>query len=121
MNLALTAFRGRYGDLPIKLKILAGFLVVLLVLAGVAGFGLAAFSRVAVSFTAFRQQADLMDTARQIERDFVDLRRLAVAFELDSTTDAAGAIGVVTGTWHPDGPDAPPTRGWLATVHQRQG
>ena len=92
MNLALTAFRGRYGDLPIKLKILAGFLVVLLVLAGVAGFGLAAFSRVAVSFTAFRQQADLMDTARQIERDFVDLRRLAVAFELDSTTDAASAI-----------------------------
>jgi hypothetical protein len=34
-------------------------------------------------------------------------------------TDAAGAIGVVTGTWYPDGPAAPPTRGWLATVHPR--
>jgi len=34
-------------------------------------------------------------------------------------TDAEGAIGVVTGTWRPDGPDAPPTRGWLATVHPR--
>lgn len=31
--------------------------------------------------------------------------------------DAAGAIGVVTGTWYPGGPDAAPVRGWLATVH----
>ena len=92
MNQAISAFRGRYGDLPIKIKILAGFLVVLVVLAGVAGFGIAAFSRVASSFTDFRQQADLMDAARQIERDFVDLRRLAIAFEFDSTPAAAGAI-----------------------------
>lgn len=92
MNQAITAVRSRYGDLPIKLKILTGFLLVLLVLAGVAGFGLVAFSRVAVSFTSVRQQADLMDAARQIERDFVDLRRLAVEFELNSTTEAAGAI-----------------------------
>jgi len=31
--------------------------------------------------------------------------------------DAAGAVGVITGTWYPDGPDGPPARGWLATVH----
>jgi len=33
-------------------------------------------------------------------------------------TDAAGAVGIVTGTWYPDGPEAPPVRGWLATVHR---
>jgi hypothetical protein len=52
---------------------------------------------------------DIADLAVRVRRILVSGR----------PTDAAGAIGVVTGTWYPDGPDTPPTRGWLATVHPR--
>jgi maltokinase-like protein len=46
----------------------------------------------------------------------VRLRRL---LEPGRPADAAGAVGVVTGTWYPDGPDSPPARGWLATIHPK--
>lgn len=48
------------------------------------------------------------------ERVRIDLRRVLVPGE---DTLAADALGLVTGTWHPAGPDSPPVSGPLAVLH----
>jgi hypothetical protein len=48
------------------------------------------------------------------DRTAIEVRRVLIAGDAEEP----GAVGVVTGSWHPDGPRAPAVTGYLAVLRE---
>ncbi|CAH2603095.1 HAMP domain-containing protein [Rhodovastum atsumiense] len=68
--------------LGIKLKIIAGFAVVLVLLVAVSGLAARGFSQVKDQFEVYRQRVRVVAIARRLDRDAVELRRFVREYAL---------------------------------------
>src|SRR3954463_2956310 len=82
-----------FANLKIKTKILSGFICVLAILATVSLMGFLAFGNVAESSQTFAQRVTVVGIARDIDRDFVDMRRHVREFALAGREENAKAAG----------------------------
>ena len=79
------------GTLSIKVKILAGFACVLVILLAVAGIGYWRFQGVADSLRSYVQRVGVVEASRMIDREFEEMRRHVREFAFSGNPDEATA------------------------------
>jgi len=84
------------ANLRIRVKVLLGFVCVLIILLAVSGVGYTAFLEVKKGFKGFSQRVTVVDIARDIDRNVLELRRQANEFvSTGSDENAAAAQKVI--------------------------
>ncbi|MCW2243336.1 HAMP domain-containing methyl-accepting chemotaxis protein [Azospirillum canadense] len=80
-----------FANLPIRLKVLSGFVCVLLILLAVSGIGYSAFLEVKTAFKGFGQRVDVVAIARDIDRNALELRRHVREYAVTGNEESVSA------------------------------
>ena len=92
LNLKTDGIAGVLSSMKIKFKILSGFLMILTIMAVIAGFGYFGFVRIGHDIEQYGEYVEEASLIGRIETEFLKLRNYARQFTQDVNEQAAAKV-----------------------------